>query len=91
MPSLDYKDPQVITDAVRLLKSDFVALYTEMGFDKNELGPAWHKIRTSGTGNELLCKLYKNAKHVQALTSISDFKDEADVRKKAAKKKKNKK
>lgn len=87
---LDQTDPKVIEDAVRLLKSNFIELYVEMGYDKIELGPAWHKIRTSTAGNELFCRLYKNSKHAQALTFISDVKDEVSYRNKQAKKKKSK-
>ncbi len=88
MQTLDQTDRQVIEDAVRLLKSQFVDLYVEMGYNKEEVGSAWHKIRISKTGNDLLCNLYKKNKHIQALTFISDIKEEVSIRKKKAKKNK---
>ena len=85
---LDQTDKQVIEDAVRLLKSQFIDLYVEMGYNREKVGSAWHKIRTSKSGHELLCELYKKSKHVQALTFISDIKEEVSIRKKKVKKNK---
>ena len=82
MTTIDRNDEQVMTDAVRLLKSDFVGLYQGLGFDKMDVSLAWHTIRTSSKGRELMDKLYQGRKHVQALSYIGDMQAEIEYRKK---------
>lgn len=77
---INQQDEQVITDAVRLLKSDFVELYEGLGHDRTEAGMTWHTVRVSTKGQALRAKLSKGAPQLQALTFIGDMKDEVKER-----------
>lgn len=89
MNKVDTQDEQVVRDAVSLLKSDFVALYEKLGFDKTHTSIAWHTIRTSPAGRNMSATLRKGVPgHIQALSVITDFDEEIQARKKMSKKKK---
>lgn len=79
METIDKQSPQVIDDAVRLLKSDFVELYVKSGFDKTQAALTWHAVRVSPKGREALDAL-KLPKHIQAATMISDIDEEVQIR-----------
>lgn len=85
METLNVQDPQVIEDAVRMLKSEFVELYTKLGYDKTHTGVSWHTIRTSPKGQEMRKSIYQGAQHLQATTFITDM--EQEVKERAKKKK----
>lgn len=70
---------EVINDAVRLLKTDFVSLYKELGHDPARAGSLWHEIRVSPAGIRLRAKI--GGASVNSATSfISDIKQEAAIR-----------
>ncbi len=53
MKTLTVQDnPDLLKDAMTLLKSDFVALYVAQGYDRKETEMAWHNLRTSAAGHE---------------------------------------
>lgn len=81
-PALNYQDAQIIQDAVRMMKSQFVELYVGLDYTSGAAGAAWHIIRTSKRGQELADKLYKGRSRQQALTFIGDMKEEIAERKK---------
>lgn len=80
-PALNYQDPQVTEDAVRLLKSDFIALYVGLGYTAGAAGGGWHVIRTSKKGQELMNKLYPSNKPRSQALSFIDVKAEIEFRK----------
>lgn len=84
---LNLQDEQVITDAVKMLKTDFVAVYTEMGYDKAKVSLAWHSCRTSKRGQELKQSL-PPGNNAQAASFVSEPKEEAQERLKKQSKKK---
>lgn len=84
---LNLQDEQVITDAVKMLKSDFVAVYTEMGYDKMKVSLAWHSCRTSKKGQEIRQNL-PSGNNAQAASFVSEPKEEAQERLKKQSKKK---
>lgn len=53
---LNTQDNLVIEDAAKCYKSDFVALYTGLGFDLKEVSDAWHNIRTTTKGRMIMDK-----------------------------------
>ena len=70
---------EVVNDAVRLLKTDFVSLYKELGHDPARAGSLWHEIRVSPKGIRLRASI--GGSLVNSATSfISDIKEEAKVR-----------
>lgn len=77
---IDRQDVNVMTDAVRMLKSQFTELYCKMGYDEKDTGIAWHQIRVSSAGRTLMEKEYKGMRHIQAKTFISDMDEEANER-----------
>lgn len=80
------KTEQVLSDAVRLLKSDFVQLYVEMGYDKISASAAWHNLRTSPSGQKMREQI-KSSSINQATSFISDMKEEVKERLEIKKKK----
>lgn len=56
---LNYQDSLVIEDAARLLKSHFVELYTKLGYERDQVGVAWHELRVTDRGRNLMIK-YSN-------------------------------
>lgn len=86
-PVLNQDDPQVIEDAVKLLKSDFVALYEKQGFNKILVGIAWHNIRIAPKAQALAAKAYPPGKDKsQALSFISNIDEEIQARAQSTKK-----
>lgn len=76
-------EPDLLTDAVRLSKSDFIALYVQLGYEREDVGPAWHNLRVSAKGHELIKKLKPSyMPKDQPLTFISDVKEEVEERQK---------
>lgn len=72
-------DDQVTEDAVRLLKSDFISLYKEMGHDPDRAASLWHEIRVSPKGLRLRVSIKASA--INGATSfIADIKEEARIR-----------
>lgn len=76
----DITNSQVVDDAVRLLKSDFVSLYEKQGFDKIYSAAAWHSARISTRGRELLDQLNGGRNHVNKAYSFLDVEQEAAAR-----------
>lgn len=88
-PTLDQTNPQVIEDAVKLLKSDFTALYEKQGYNKVLVGIAWHNIRVTPKAQALAKQLHPPGhSHDQALSFISDVDEEVQARKEEKPKKK---
>ena len=79
MKQLDIKTLEVLEDAVRLLKSDFVELYKEMGYNPSEVGEAWHSLRVSPRGMKLKSSIRSTSVN-QATSFISNAKEEAKAR-----------
>lgn len=80
----DITDSQVIEDGVKLLKTDFVNLYVGLGYDKIYAAAAWHNVRISTRGRELLDK--RNKPGLQPhFDIISDIPAEIEERKLEAK------
>jgi hypothetical protein len=50
-------EPEVVNDAVRLPKTDFISLYSELGYSASNAGEVWFNIRISKRGHELAKKL----------------------------------
>src|SRR6185436_7985492 len=79
-------NPQLLRDAVTLLKSDFVGLYVKMGHDRQEVGELWHKQRVSSAGHKLKKEIGAPT-IAQATGYISDIDEEARIRMGKGKKK----
>lgn len=77
---LNAQDPVVLNDGVRLLKSDFMDLYVQLGYDRTHTSLVWHSIRVSSQGRDLRDKIYKGVQHLQAATFISDMNEEVKQR-----------
>ncbi len=82
-------EPELLIDAIKLLKSEFTELYVGLGYDRKEVGLAWHNLRVSPKGNEMLSKFPPHAR-TQARTFISDMKEEIAERSEKKKKKSKK-
>lgn len=80
MKKLNLQDKQVMEDACRLLKSEFTKLYVKLGYDGSAVGLAWHSIRTSATGHDLMKKFSKGLPPGNAASSFIDVDEEAKYR-----------
>lgn len=89
---IDVKDPEVLRDGVRMLKSQFVELYEKLGYSQGDASSAWHIIRTSPKGQEMMNQLYKKGDTNKVATFITEtgMDDEVKERLKAKVKNKNK-
>ncbi len=51
---ISLNEKEVVNDAVRLPKGDFISLYvTELGYEEQDASNAWHLIRSSNKGQAL--------------------------------------
>ncbi len=82
MQEFNKQDPKIIQDAVRLLKSQFVEVYTKLGYERLEVSVGWHTMRMSPKGREIAASIYHGASHLQAATFISDVNEEVKERQK---------
>lgn len=49
---------KVLNDAVELTKQNFIDIYVDRGFDQSDVGRAWHDLRRTSQGQELIQKIY---------------------------------
>ena len=77
---------QVTEDAVKLLKSDFTALYKELGHDPVRIAALWHDLRVSPKGLKIRAGI-KSPLINQATSFISDIAEEVLDRKQSRKRK----
>ncbi len=71
---INQNEKEVINDAVRLSKSDFISLYVaELGYEENNSSDAWHLIRASKKG-QALAKTLKVKVDVPSKVEIESIK-----------------
>lgn len=49
---------KVLADAVELTKQNFIELYVDRGFDEFDVGRAWHDLRRTSQGQDMIATIY---------------------------------